>query len=67
MVTEFSLRMQNRCPTLGAPIDKFRPTEYAVIVLLENVRRITAARAEAVLVFQLDFASQKHLGELIGT
>jgi hypothetical protein len=67
MVTEFPLRMQYRRPALGAPIDKFRPTKYAVVMLLKNVRKITAARAEAVLVFQLGFASQKHLGEPIGT
>jgi|GEM_PF-2568989 hypothetical protein len=56
VVTELSMRMQYRRPTLGAPIDEFRPTEYAVIMFLENVREITAARAKAVLIVQLCFA-----------
>ena len=66
-MTELSMRMQYRRPTLGAPIDEFRPTEYAVIMLLENVREITATRAKAVLIVQLRFACQRRLGEPMGT
>ncbi len=53
VVTEFPMRMQDRSTTLGAVINKFRPTQYAVIVLLKNVRKITAARAEAIVIFEL--------------
>ena len=67
VVAELSLRMQYRRPTLGAPINEFRPTEYAVIMFLENVREITATRAKAVLIVQLRFACQRHLGEPMGT
>jgi len=66
MVTEFSMRMQNRRTTLGASIDKLRPTKYAVIVVLKDVREITAIRAKAIVVFPLSFACQNHLGEPMG-
>ena len=65
MVTEFSVRMQDWCPTLRAPIDKFGSTQYAVIVLLENVREIAASRTQVVLVFLLTFGCHRRLNEIL--
>jgi hypothetical protein len=61
MVTEFSMRMQDWLPTLLASIDKPGSTQYAVIMLLENVREITASRTQMVLVFLLTLAGHGRL------
>ncbi|MBF8295367.1 MAG: hypothetical protein HW389_1912 [Bacteroidetes bacterium] len=67
MVTEFSMRMQDWRPTMCAPIDKLRSTQYAVIVLLENVREITASQTQMILVFLLTFGGHGCLNETMGT
>jgi hypothetical protein len=66
VVTEFSVRMQDWCPTLCTPIDKFGSTQYAVIVLLENVREIAASRTQMVLVFLLTFGGHACLNQTMG-
>jgi hypothetical protein len=50
MMTKLPLRVQNRGPALGTPINKFRSTKNAVVVLLVDMRKIAATWAEAVLV-----------------
>jgi hypothetical protein len=67
MVTEFSMRMQDWRPALCAPIEKFGSTQYAVIVLLENVREIAASRTQMVLVFLLTFGGHGRLNQTMGT
>ena len=66
MMAEFSVRMQDWRPALCAPIDKFGSTQYAVIVLLENVREITARRTEMVQVFHLTFGGHGCLNQTMG-
>jgi len=53
--------VQNRGPALGTPINKFRSTKNAVVVLLVDMRKIAATWAEAVLVIDWNVAWQRHL------
>ena len=48
MVTEFSLGMENGFATLHTRLDQLGSTEYAKVLILEHVRKITAFRAQSV-------------------
>ena len=67
MMAEFSMRMQDWRPALCAPLEKFGSTQYAVIMLLQDVREIAASRTQMVLVFLLTFGGHGCLNETMGT
>jgi Holliday junction resolvasome RuvABC endonuclease subunit len=57
MMTELAVRMADVCSALHAAVDELRPTQYTKEMTFQNMRKVTARWAKAILVFLLAFTS----------